>query len=99
MSTKRSTAIRLAFLALAFVAARPAAAALDRFTPARPPEGQLLAAVPDPFTPGTVLLMTDYFGLFRSADSGHTWSWSGAGLGTQELLEGVAADPSQPGSF
>src|SRR6185369_7318116 len=102
MKTKRSIANRLAglvvFAGLLALTARPAAAGLDRFTPSSPIDGQILAVAADPHVPGTLLAVTDFHGLYRSADSGRSWSYSGAGL-DKERLQGIAADPANPGNF
>jgi photosystem II stability/assembly factor-like uncharacterized protein len=89
---------RSTFVLLLATFARPAAAGIDRFTPSSPIDGQILALAADPHAPGTLLAVTDFHGLFRSEDSGHSWSYSGVGL-DRERLQGIAADPANPGSF
>jgi photosystem II stability/assembly factor-like uncharacterized protein len=96
MKPKEIVLALLAALALGMAA--PAAAGIDRFTPSSPIDGQILALAADPHAPGTLLAVTDFHGLFRSEDSGHSWSYSGAGL-DQERLQGIAADPANPGNF
>ncbi len=102
MKRKRSLASRLPVLlcaaALAALAAHPAAAGIDRFTAFGPPNGFLLTALALPGKPGGLLLSTELGGLFRSADGGHTWAWSGLGLGG-DPLQSLLADPFHPGAL
>jgi len=78
--------------------ARPAVAGSHRFTAFGPPNGLILAAVALPGQPGGLLLSNDLGGLFRSADGGHTWAWSGLGL-AGDPLRALAVDPFHPGAL
>src|SRR5579885_1016254 len=80
------------------LAARPASAGVDRFTPFGPWSGQILAWVADPSAPGSLLAIPESSALYRSDDGGRSWAWSAAGL-DPETEQGIAADPANPGSF
>src|SRR6476660_4824643 len=79
------------------LAARPASAGVDRFTPFGPWKGPVLSWVADPAAPQSLLALADS-GPYRSDDGGRSWAWSGAGI-DPDLQQGIVADPANPGSF
>jgi photosystem II stability/assembly factor-like uncharacterized protein len=85
---QRTTAFFRVFPALLLLAAlaRPAAAAVDRWTPLGPEGGTVLALAADPASPGTVYAGTDGGGVWKSTDGGSTWRSASEGLAAPDVF-------------
>lgn len=80
----------LVFLLLLLTLASPSLAGVARWTPFGPPSGPLQTVAVD--AAGNLYAATQYSGVYKSADRGETWSWSGVGMGAEEV-EVIAVDP------
>lgn len=77
----------LPLLLLTFMAlARPAAAAVDRWTLLGPDGGTIQALAADPARPGRLYAGTDGSGVWRSTDGGTSWIWAGSGLASPDVF-------------
>lgn len=95
---------RLALAGLLFAllsgTALPARAGDGLWTPFGPPGsgGGLRVLAADPVTPGTLYAEAGISDLVRSADGGHTWTWSGSGL-QGDLPFAIVVDPAHPSTL
>ncbi len=83
-------------VALAFHALPSAAAAPPRWTHAGPDGGKVCALAASPSRPAVIYAGVTTGGVFRSADSGATWTFAGTGLGPGNSTCHLAVDPVRP---
>ncbi|MFP5287390.1 MAG: WD40/YVTN/BNR-like repeat-containing protein, partial [Thermoanaerobaculia bacterium] len=88
---------RLALLIALWLGFSSSSAAVEAERSFSPAGLTLHLLVTDASAPGTVFLSVAS-GLFKSVDSGRTWSWSGRGLG-RDGLGALVSDPSRPGTL
>jgi photosystem II stability/assembly factor-like uncharacterized protein len=79
------------------VLARPAAAAVGRWTSLGPDGGTVQALAADPARPGRLYAGTDGGGVWRSTDGGVSWIWAGSGLASPDIFA-LDVAPDAPGT-
>jgi photosystem II stability/assembly factor-like uncharacterized protein len=77
--------------------ARPALAGVDQWTRVGPDGGNVLILAAAPSHPSTVYAGLSLGGVFRSQDSGATWSFAGDGLIPREPVNALVVDARRPG--
>ena len=70
----------------------------DQWTSTAGPPGLIYAIALDPQSPGVLYAGTSTVGVFKSADSGQSWTPMNHGLGSGTVLS-LALDPSTPGTL
>ncbi|HEX7186460.1 MAG TPA: hypothetical protein VF756_31860 [Thermoanaerobaculia bacterium] len=80
----------LGFLLAFLIVSSPVFAGLNRWTPFGPPEGSLFTVALD--GSGGLYAAADAGSVYKSSDSGDTWSWSGVGMGS-DRVRALVYDP------
>jgi photosystem II stability/assembly factor-like uncharacterized protein len=90
--------IFLGLAALVLILPDSAFAAENRWTAFGPGGGEVRSLTLDPSDPDTLLAAAGLAGLYKSADGGDSWVWSGTGLAGWNIRT-VAANQGHPGTF